>query len=73
MWFSEVARNCVTVLGDLVGHLGWTAGFAPGFCVLSRGRNHIEPARGELTQNNPSTQQGHIKLSVSEGGGEREV
>ncbi|KAG7316750.1 hypothetical protein KOW79_020291 [Hemibagrus wyckioides] len=70
---DEVARNCVIVLGDLVERLGWTAGFAPGFCVLSRGRNTTESAKGELTQNNSSTQQGHIKLSVSEGGGEREV
>ncbi|GAA6105123.1 uncharacterized [Tachysurus ichikawai] len=73
MRFSEVARNCVIVLGDLVERLGWTAGFAPGFCVLSRGRNTTESARGELTQNNSSTQRGHIKLSVSEGGEEGEV
>lgn len=72
MRFSEVARNCVIVLADLVERLGWTAGFAPGFCVLSRGRNTTESAKGELTQNNSSTQQGHIKLSVSERGGERE-
>lgn len=73
MWFSEIARNCVIVLGDLLGRLGWTAGFAPGFCVLSRGRNRTELARGELTQNDSSTQRGHIKLSVPEGGGEGEV
>lgn len=54
------------MLADLVDSLGWTMGFVPGFCVLSRGRNHTEPARGKFIQNNSSTQRGCIKLSVSE-------
>lgn len=67
MWFSNVACK-VIMPDDLVGCLGWTVGFTPGFCVLSRGRNHTETASGELTQNNSSAQQGHIKLCVAEGG-----
>lgn len=60
-------------LCDLVRRSGWTARFAPGFCVLSSGRNHTEPASGELTQNNSSVQLGHMKLSVPEGEEEGET